>query len=176
MEFDKEKELEEIHRLYKELEKTWDEPEYEAIYAFNDKYFKEYKDYLETTKGFTKKTINKHYYRVSFFINEHLTRYLKDTIFNPSGSLEDYFGYFLLYKCMFTTKNYIIDSCSSIISFYKFMLEKGYVTKNVYDDILFNIEDGKERWIEELWNYEHGCDQRTLFYKALEESVNNNDN
>lgn len=38
------------------------------------------------------------------------------------------------------------------------------------------IKDGKERWIEELWNYENGCDERTLFYSSLEEGDDNYDN
>lgn len=176
MEFNKEKEEQEIRRLYDELGKTWDDKEYDNIYEFNDKYFEEYCDYLKNIKHLSEKTIDRHYSHVSFFVNEHLTRYLEDTIFSPADSLEDFFGYFLLYKCLFTTKYYITTSCACIKSFYKFMAEKGYVEKKVYEDVVMNIDEGKERWVKELWKYEHGQDERTLFYKALEESEFNNDN
>lgn len=175
MKFDKDKELEEIKRLYTEYSKTWEDEEYDKICSFNDKYLNEYCDYLEKVKHLNEKTIDRHYSHVSFFLNEHLTRYLHNTVFSPSGSLEDFFGYFLIYKC-YSSKSYITTSCTCISSFYKFMSIKGYVEIKEYEEVVMIIKEGKERWIEELWNYENGCDERTLFYNSLEEGDNSYDN
>lgn len=86
----------------------------------NTKYIEGFVDEL-SKKGFVDKTIKRHYGNVDFYLNDFLLREEALTMENGCKDeyLSDFFGYFFICKCMWSTpdtirvnKEYLIDCCS----------------------------------------------------------------
>ena len=122
----------------------------------NEKYIQEFQKFLQEEKGYVHKTIKKHCQNVSFFLNGYLLRLQGCGVQNAYTYLDDFFGYYLIYKCVWSTPNAMKEMAVSIRKFYAFLKDQSYITKEICEDvsnrICFSIED----WMEECDDYNNG--------------------
>ena len=95
---------------FEKFEKQCDE-----IREINTKYIEEFVDEL-SKKGFVDKTIKRHYENVDFYLNTYLLR--EDALTMENGCkdeyLSDFFGYFFIRKCMWSTPDTVKSTMASL--------------------------------------------------------------
>ena len=118
---------------FEKFEKQCDE-----IREINTKYIEEFVDEL-SKKGFVDKTIKRHYENVDFYLNTYLLR--EDALTMENGCkdeyLSDFFGYFFIRKCMWSTPDTVkstmlvlksfIDSCMNRIDYQKKTMKNSWI-------------------------------------------------
>lgn len=118
---------------FEKFEKQCDE-----IREINAKYIEEFVDEL-SKKGFVDKTIKRHYENVDFYLNTYLLR--EDALTMENGCkdeyLSDFFGYFFIRKCMWSTPDTVkstmaslksfIDSCMNRIDYQKKTMKNSWI-------------------------------------------------
>lgn len=118
---------------FEKFEKQCDE-----IREINAKYIEEFVDEL-SKKGFVDKTIKRHYENVDFYLNTYLLR--EDALTMENGCkdeyLSDFFGYFFIRKCMWSTPDTVkstmaslksfIDSCMNRIDYQKKTMKSSWI-------------------------------------------------
>lgn len=120
----------------------------------NNHYIQQFKEYL-TLQGLSKKTICRHCNNVEFYLNTFSLREdANDYNFGcTSYALNDFFGYFFIRKCMWSTPNTIKSTAASFKKFYAFMLSKKYITKEQYEELTSTIKDNMFFWQEECEDF-----------------------
>lgn len=123
------------------------ENECKRIEKENEAYLELFQIALEK-KGLTEKTIHRHLSNVEFYLNTFNVREEADHM--PAGcyKLQDFFGYFFIRKCMWSTPGSIKSTSSSLKKFYKCMLENNKIDKDDYKVVTETIKDNMEEWIE----------------------------
>lgn len=128
--------------------------ECKMIESANKSYLKQFEDYLKASH-LKEKTIRRHMDNVAFYLNTYLLS--KEPISMSEGAyfmhVDDYFGYFLITKCMWSTPSSIKSTATSIKKFYKCMLQKEYIKKDVYDDLVVTIKESMAEWINECTRF-----------------------
>ena len=101
------------------------------------------------------KTINRHTDNVDFYLNVFLLREDLVTMERGCGSwfIEDFFGYFFICKCMWSTPGSIKTTASSIKKFYKCMLNHDKIKKEQYDYLCETIKYGMGNWVSDCERY-----------------------
>ena len=61
--------------------------------------------------------------------------------------VDDFLSDFFVNKCAWSSKNAIKENITGIKKFYKFMFEKGYITKENHKAFLAEVKNEKEAWI-----------------------------
>ena len=144
----------------KEFDKLMDEYEAleEKIVKENEVMISQFADYLKTEKRLADKTITEHCNNVSFYINVYLIRagYLRMDKGAESFYLMDYFGYFFIYKCMWSTPYTIKTTAASIRKFYQYAYSQKWITDEQWDDCRTTIREEKEHWAELCRDYNEG--------------------
>ncbi len=120
----------------------------------NYQFIQQFKEYL-TLQGLSDKTIRRHCDNVDFYLNTYSLREdANDYNFGcTSYALDNFFGYFFIKKCMWSTPNSIKSTAASIKKFYAFMLSKEYITKEQYEILTFTIKTNMEFWQEECEDF-----------------------
>ena len=68
----------------------------------------------------------------------------------------DFFGYFFIRKCMWSTPSTIKTTAASIKKFYKFMYETNRVKKEEYEDFAKNLNESLDGWCEDCRIFNDG--------------------
>lgn len=117
----------------------------EVIRNENEKYLKVFETALAES-GLAKRTIDSHYENVRFFINEFLLREMPRPMTDGWLCVEDFFGYFFIRKCMWSTPGTIKSTAASIKKFYKCMLEHGELEESYYKILCDTIKENMTTW------------------------------
>lgn len=128
----------------------------EEISKANNKIIDEFEQFLKTEK-LAKKTINRHINNVDTFANYYLTTYCYcGTIFDGYKNFGDFFGYWLITKCLGIGKSFMTAMITTMKKFYTFLFLKDYIDENSYASAFATLSDGKEDWLEQLEMFEEG--------------------
>lgn len=140
---------------FEKFEKQCDE-----IREINAKYIEEFVDEL-SKKGFVDKTIKRHYENVDFYLNTYLLRENALTMENGCKDeyLSDFFGYFFIRKCMWSTPDTVKSTIASLKKFYRFMYESNRLSKEDYEEFMDTIRVDKEYWIDCCSKYNDGISE-----------------
>ena len=121
----------------------------------NEKFIKEFESWL-TQKDLVKKTIRKLLNNVSLYINDYLNYYdvekMEDGIYSIYGFLDGWF----IEKCLWSSRNSLKETASSIKKFYQCMSEIGYVTVDDYKKLCREIKDNMDEFLAQMDAFEDG--------------------
>ncbi len=119
----------------------------------NTKHIEGFVDEL-SKKGFVDKTIKNHYFNVDFYLNDFLLR--EDALTMENGCkdeyLSDFFGYFFIRKCMWSTPDTVKSTIASLKKFYRLLKED-------YEEFTDTIRVNKEYWIDCCSEYNDGISE-----------------
>lgn len=119
----------------------------------NTKYIEGFVDEL-SKKGFVDKTIKNHYFNVDFYLNDFLLR--EDALTMENGCKDEYlsnfFGYFFIRKCMWSTPDTVKSTIASLKKFYR-------LSKEDYEEFTDTIRVNKEYWIDCCSEYNDGISE-----------------
>ncbi|MDR1246476.1 MAG: hypothetical protein LBK57_05545 [Clostridiales Family XIII bacterium] len=143
---------------YEEYEKKC-----EQIQAENEKHLEAFEVWL-TKKELSEKTIYQHLGNTEFYLNTYLLR--EDAIDMRQGchQLYDYFGYFFIRKCMWSTPGNIKTTAVSLKKFYKCMLENERIAPEEYEELCETIEENMEEWQETCGIYNDPSQENPFAY------------
>lgn len=119
----------------------------EARRRENARYLAAFEGYLEAA-DLSQKTIDGHLDNVVFYLNTYLLREGPLPMEEGCRRADDFFGYFFIYKCMWSTPNTIKSTAGSLKKFYKCMLEHGFIEAESLRYLLETIRDNMGFWIE----------------------------
>lgn len=119
--------------------------ECERMREKNEKYIDEFVADLNKA-GLSPKTIERHRSNVDFYINQYLFTY--DVLEMEEGcrKLDDFFGYYFITKCMWSTPGAIKSTAASFKKFYKCMLANGHIKKESYNELCYTVKEEMEDW------------------------------
>lgn len=129
------------------------EKEVERIKKQNEEYLNAFSKYLEA-EGFVDKTIRKHIFNVSFYIDDYLNYYDAQEMDQGCYQISSFFDNWFIRKAMWSSEANIKASCASIKKFYKFMLENEKITILDYKILCETIKAEKASWLKAMRDYE----------------------
>lgn len=107
----------------------------------------------DSLDNFTPKTISKHISNVAFFLNDYNTYYEACTFEDAWKNLDDFFGYYFIRKCMWSTPATIKSTAASIKKFYKCMMDYQMIEANDYNMLISIIKEHMPIWQDECESY-----------------------
>ena len=113
--------------------------------------------------GLSAKTVGRHVSNASFYINDFLLYDDANPMCEGTKCVHSFFGDFFIRKCMWSTPASIKSTAASLKKFYKCMLQHGYIDKESYDYLCFDIKENMEDWQEECAN-NNNTDETKPFY------------
>lgn len=122
------------------------------IQAANEKYIKEFNNWLEQKK-LSKKTIINHINNVELFIDDYLIYYELKKMDEGITYIDNFLGDWYIRKCMWSNSSNLKTTAASIKKFYECMMELNYIEKEKYELLKNTIKDGIPSWIEEMDDY-----------------------
>lgn len=130
---------------------------WEVIEKENNEALEKFKEYLEN-KGLKEKTIQSHLNNVEFYLNTYLFRVGLIGYKNAFEieHMEDYFGYFFIRKCMWSTPYSVKATLASMKKFNLFMFENKMISKEQYNGFVELVKESKEDWIQQCDDYNEG--------------------
>lgn len=121
----------------------------------NEKFMKEFEEWLNE-QGLVNKTVRKHINNADLYINDYLNYYdvtkMEDGVFSVHSFLDGWF----IEKCLWSSRNSLKETASSIKKFYQCMSEKGYVSKEDYKEMCSFIKENMEEFLEQVDAFENG--------------------
>lgn len=120
----------------------------EARRQENARYLAAFEGYLENA-GLKESTIRRHLDNASFYLNTYLLREKPLPMEEGCRKADDFFGYFFICKCMWSTPGTIRSTVASLKKFYKSMAERGMVAPESYEHFIETIREGLEYWVED---------------------------
>ena len=108
-------------------------------------------------KGLSDKTIRKHFQNVELyveFLNFHHDADIEHGV--EYTYLADFFGYYFIRKCMWSTPATLKSTAASIKKFYKCMAEHQVIDEESYKEFLSIMKDFVPEWMEECDDYNNG--------------------
>ncbi len=120
----------------------------------NNEYLEVFAQYLEEN-GLKDKTISRHLWNVSFYLNDFLAYYNNLTMEEGTQfeNLDDFFGDFFVRKCMWSTPETVKQNIAGLNKFYKCMSINGYIPLEIYENYTTAIKESKEFWIDFCEDY-----------------------
>jgi site-specific recombinase XerD len=125
------------------------EAECEKIRTENQTLLDAFQESMEAKK-LSKKTVNKHVYNIDFYINEFLLYEEPQQPEDGIRRLNYFFSYWFIRKAMWASATSIKENITSLKKFYGFMEEKGRIEPRNYIEMLEEIKESKEEWLEGL--------------------------
>ena len=122
------------------------EKECERIREENEKLLDDFAQWL-AEKNLAQKTINKHVSNVDFYINEFLLYEDAIEAADGAGEIGYFLGYWFIKKALWANKSHIKSNATSLKKFYQFMLEKGEIAKDDYEELKETIKLDMEEWL-----------------------------
>jgi site-specific recombinase XerD len=129
------------------------ERECERIRESNQKLLDDFAGWLQQ-KGLSSKTIRKHTENIDFYINEFLLYEDTEEPQDGVGQVDMFLGYWFIKKAMWATAASIKGNIASLKKFYKFLHERGLVSKEDLDLLETTIKENKSEWLETLDRYD----------------------
>lgn len=129
------------------------EAECEKIQAENQLLLDAFQESLEAKK-LSKKTVNKHVYNIDFFINDYLLYEEPQQPEDGVIGLNYFFSDWFIRKAMWASATSIKENITSLKKFYGFLEEKGRIEPDEYLDMLQEIKESKDEWLENLRQYD----------------------
>jgi site-specific recombinase XerD len=129
--------MDDDYEVYKE--------ECKKIKADNEILLKEFENELVKAGG-SAKTVKTHVTNMDFYLNEFLL--YEEAI--PADEGCDYissFFFFFTRKCLWASPTSVNSNVASIKKFYKFMVSRGAVSEEDYQDLLSTIKFEKDEWL-----------------------------
>ncbi len=121
----------------------------------NEKFIKEFEEWLNE-QGLVNKTVRKHINNADLYINDYLNYYdvtkMEDGVFSVHSFLDGWF----IEKCLWSSRNSLKETASSIKKFYQCMSEKGYVSKEDYKEMCSFIKENMDEFLEQVDAFENG--------------------
>lgn len=131
------------------------EKKVEENHKRNEKFIEEFESWL-IQKNLAKKTIRKHLNNASLYINDYLNYYdastMEDGVYYVHGFLDGWF----IEKCLWSSRNSLKETAASIKKFYQCMSEKGYVSKDDYNELCSFIKENMDEFLEQMDSFENG--------------------
>lgn len=124
------------------------ERECEEIRKQNEKYIDMFEAHLKKN-GLSEKTIYTHVRNAYFYIDEYLLREEPRPMSDGWLHANDFFGYFFIRKCMWSTPGTIKSTAASLKKFYKCMFEHNEIEKHEYESLCATIKDNMNEWQED---------------------------
>lgn len=121
----------------------------------NEKFLEEFEEWLNE-KGLAKKTIRKHLGNAELYINDYLNYYDAEKMEDGTSGIHGFLDGWFIEKCLWASKNSLKGTATSIKKFYECMSEKGYVTKENYEDLCRTIKDNMDEFLEEMEAFDNG--------------------
>lgn len=120
----------------------------------NEIYLEEFREDLLNV-GLKENTINKHFWNVDFYINTYLLREEPREMVTGTRSsyLDGFLGFFFIRKCAWSTPRTIKSNAASIKKFYKSMFQRGHINESNYNELMEEIKDNIDIWIEDCKCY-----------------------
>lgn len=116
----------------------------------NCQYYDEFERWL-TAKGLKEKTVHNHLNNVAFYLDVFLVR--ESPMPMEAGwwdrYVDEFFGYFFIHKCMWSTPATIKSTAASLKKFYRCMAEEGHISQADYKALCDTIKEGMEDWQDE---------------------------
>ena len=107
-------------------------------------------------KGLVKKTIKKHLNNIELFLNNYLVYSDISTMEEGVDDIDMFLGDWFIRKCMWSSKNSIKETASSIKKFYQCMSEYEYISKEDYKSVCETLKDNMEDYLESMDDYDNG--------------------
>ena len=102
--------------------------------------------------GISAKTIQNHMDNVDFYLTDYMPftdeEYTDMKAGAESFNLRDFFGYFYIHKCMWSTPNNLKTTGASIKKFYKCMADHGEISKEKYKELCTLFKEEMADWQE----------------------------
>lgn len=118
----------------------------------NQKYLDEFKKWMQD-KGLADKTIKQHLSNADFYINDYLNYYDITEMREGCYGLDSFLGDWFIRKCMWSTAYSIKTTAASLKKFYLCMKELGYIDKDDYDNLCYEIKEEMDEWCERVDKY-----------------------
>ena len=119
-----------------------------ANFPFLDDFYQYQLDF-----GLSENTASKHLSNIDFYGNEYLLNYEGETLDKGMFFIGLYLGSWFIRKCMWSSPSAIKQNITSFKKFYKWMSEKGHISKEDYAKFLLLIKEEKDEWIETAQKY-----------------------
>lgn len=104
-------------------------------------------------EGLSEKVSSRHADNADLLLNAYLLQREECNMEQGPSYLGDFFGYFYIRKCMWSTPNNLKSTAASIKKFYKCMEEKGLMPPGTYEDVRTTIKELLPEWMEECESY-----------------------
>ncbi|PKM49201.1 MAG: recombinase [Firmicutes bacterium HGW-Firmicutes-7] len=111
----------------------------------NEEYLKEFESDMNED-GLSANTISRHLSNIDFYINEYLLREEPLGMREGCYRVDDFLGYFFIRKCMWSTPGTIKSTAASLKKFYKYMVSKGNIQKDEYQELCDTIKENMDVW------------------------------
>lgn len=111
----------------------------------NEGYLKEFENDMNES-GLSVNTIARHLSNIDFYINEYLLREEPLEMREGCYRVDDFLGYFFIRKCMWSTPGTIKSTAASLKKFYKYMVSKGNIQKDEYQEFCDTIKENMDIW------------------------------
>jgi len=129
------------------------EKECARIREENEKLLDDFAEWL-AEKNLAPKTIDKHLSNIDFYINEFL---LYVEAIDAAGGIVKigyFLGFWFIKKAMWASKSQIKNNATSLKKFYQFMLEKGKISHESYEELKETIKEEMQEWLDTMDRYD----------------------
>lgn len=106
-------------------------------------------------KKLSKSTVDKHVGNIDFFINDYLLRYEPIPAKEGSDEVGFFLGDWFIRKAMWASVTSIKENITSMKKFYQFMYESGEIDKDDLFELLEEIKNCKDEWLENIKMYDN---------------------
>lgn len=121
----------------------------------NEKFLTEFETYLKE-KNLSDKTICNHICNANIYINDYLNYMGVISAEEGIEEIYDFFNDWFIRKCLWSNKSTIKETASSVKKFYKFMNEKGYISKEEYEDMSDYMKQSMDDFYDSMDRYNNG--------------------
>lgn len=121
----------------------------------NEKFIEEFDNWL-LQKNLAEKTIRKHLRNASLYINDYLNYYDADTMEEGVHYVHEFLDGWFIEKCLWASRNSLKETAASIKKFYQCMSEKGYVSKDDYNELSNFIKENMDELLEQMDSFDNG--------------------
>ena len=129
------------------------EQDCERIREVNEKILDGFSKWL-SDKGLSPKTISSHCNNVDFYINNFLLHEEATDATDGVYEIDLFLGFWFIKKAMWASKSSIKSNATSIRKFYEYMLEKGMIDEEDYNDLKGKIKNNMQEWLETMDRYD----------------------
>ena len=129
------------------------EQDCERIREVNEKILDGFSKWL-SDKGLSPKTISSHCNNVDFYINNFLLHEEATDATDGVYEIDLFLGFWFIKKAMWASKSSIKSNATSIRKFYEYMLEKGMIDEEDYNDLKGKIKNNMQEWLATMDRYD----------------------